>query len=954
MGWEGAVMDAGRDVVVVISPAQSAQLLLAQARRARTASCPLQGPAGIAFWPTHARLEQEPGGPVALIDGETSLSDEPVDDYREPLDDELRAVRPEIFRVLAPLAAQIGSEVEDVGFRVVGDGALAVGVDLWGGVLQDDAARTAWSTFDVDFRRGHDWALFVDRRLLVPVIERAARRAGRALPFLLEDVEVVWADPITVRLTGRYLTGFGAFGWWHELAVTVEVQIDFEVNARAQLSLRRRRASLRLDGVGAQIAGWAYGDEIRTALRENIDPDQVFPPVTLSFALPPLARLTGTDAVISADGLVIHGDMTVALPTPPRLEFSPRRLVFLETVNSACSVGGPTFEDQTVYLRNTGGSPLFLCSVATAGGFTIVETSDPTITVAADGQSLRLPDGGIDRTESLAVTVRYAGPRGDQVDSSLMIVCNDPSDMRREVALTVPPSRPLSWTTDPTDVLEISVANSRPDEEFRTVSDCREIVRRSPESLQRPAGEVRVHNTGRATVVLCGISILSDRFEVVEPPSRRIEPGGSLTIGIRYFPTQVGATDESALDVFDQDGQRRSVRIRAHVVPEAQRARLDLSVTGDLIDVLIDLAGDRLCLPHDGDICRARPFFADVPEGEVPYAVVRIGPVPPDAEVRLTDDAGRPVAVDVSDRRHREFLLPWTDGDGFTGNPCIARFDTLSAAELAAVRIGLSGQVLHRVATFPGPMRSYVALTELVAVLDDRGVTLLDWRDQDSPRRVGAIPLTEAVGLTAAGSHLVVLSASEVAMLELGGGNEPTVSARGEIDAGEPFACSDDCLAVARTDTAVLYTLDDGPIRVAHSLQLPFAPTQLAFSARRLVIAGGSEVVLLSRDGDVLATWIAADPIEDLVASGRSIWVRSRTMDTRLEATGDELLPVSSATRAHRVPAFGPAPQPGRLLHHTNDNQLDLWAVSRHQLRRDRFKEAFTMRTQSLRPDHHR
>ena len=227
-------------------------------------------------------------------------------------------------------------------------------------------------------------------------------------------------------------------------------------------------------------------------LREEIDPDEVFPPVPLAFALPPLARLTGTEAVIIDDGLVIHGDMTVALPTPPRLKLSPSRLVFLESATSACSVGLPTFDDQTVYLRNSGGSSLFLCSVATTGGFTIVETSDPAVTVAADGHSLRFADNGLDRSESLAVTLHYAGLRGERVDSSLAIVCNDPADMLRDVALTVPPSRPLAWNTDPIDVLEINVANSRPDEDFRMVADCREIVvRRPPESLQRPAGEVR-------------------------------------------------------------------------------------------------------------------------------------------------------------------------------------------------------------------------------------------------------------------------------------------------------------------------------------------------------------------------------------------------------------------------------------------------------------------------------
>ncbi len=946
-------MDAGRDIVVEISPVRSSQLLLAQARRARAASCPVQGPAGVAFWPTEARLEQGRSGPVAVIDGETSLLDVLIDDRREPLDDELRAVRPEIFRVLGPLAAQIGSEVQDVGFRVVGDGALTIGVDLWGGVFQDTAAREAWSTFDDDFRRGEDWALFVDRRLLVPVIERAARRAGRALPFTVDDVEVEWADPIIVRLTGSYLTGFGAFGWWHELGVTVDVRIDFAVNPRRQLVLRRRRASLRLDGVGAQIAGWVYGDQIRTALREEIDPDEVFPPVPLYFTLPPLASLTGTGVTITDDGLLLVGDMTVALPTPPRLELSPRHLVFLETASSACSVGQGTFDDETVYLRNAGGSPLFLCSVATVGRFTIVETSDPEVTVAADGHSLRFPNTGLDRSETLAVTLRYAGPRGEQVNSSLAIVSNDPTDLLREVALTVPPARPLEWTTDPTDVLEIRVANSRPDDDFRMVSDCREIVRRHPESLQRPAGEVRIHNTGPAAVVMCGISISSELFEVVEPPSRRVDPGGSLTVGIRYFPNDVGSTAETALEVFDQDGHRQTVRIRAHVVPEAQKARLDLAVTGDLIDVLIDLAGDALCLPHNADICRARQLFGDVPGGDVPYAVIRAAPVPPGAEVRLTDDAGRTVAADVSERRHREFLLPWTDGDGFTGNPCIARFDTLSPIQLGAVRIGLSGQVLHRAATLPGPATTFAAVPGLLAVLDDRGVTFVDWREQDRPHRVGTVELTDPVGLAAVGTTVVVVSTAEAVVVDVGEATTPTVAARGKIEGSATLAIADGRLVIARTKGAMVYSFDDGPMRAEREMPLPLAPEHLAFCGRHLVVGRGSEVALLTGDGDVRATWIAAQPIEGISASGRSIWVRTGATDTRLEVSDEGLAAVSTVTRGDPTRAFSPGPGPGQLLTRSADGELELWTVRRHQLRRGRFKDAFTLRTPSPGAGHH-
>ena len=111
--------------------------------------------------------------------------------------------------------------------------------------------------------------------------------------------------------------------------------------------------------------------------------------------------------------------MTVALPTPPRLELSTRQLVFLEIASSACSVGQGTFDDETVYLRNAGGSPLFLCSVATVDRFTIVETSDPAVTVAADGHSLRFPNTGHDRSETLAVTSALRRATGaEQVVSS--------------------------------------------------------------------------------------------------------------------------------------------------------------------------------------------------------------------------------------------------------------------------------------------------------------------------------------------------------------------------------------------------------------------------------------------------------------------------------------------------------------------------------------------------------
>ena len=109
----------------------------------------------------------------------------------------------------------------------------------------------------------------------------------------------------------------------------------------------------------------------------------------------------------------------------------------------------------------------------------------------------------------------------------------------------------------------------------------------------------------------------------------------------------------------------------------------------------------------------------------------------------------------------------------------------------------------------------------------------------------------------------------------------------------------------------MLYTFDEGRIRRTRELQLPVAPEHIAFSGRRVVISGGSEVVLLSADGDVDATWTSAQRIDGFVASGRSIWVRAGRTDTKLEAVGDQLMPVSSVRTADPALAISaPVPMP--------------------------------------------
>ena len=108
-----------------------------------------------------------------------------------------------------------------------------------------------------------------------------------------------WADPIIVRLTGSYLTGFGAFGWWHELAVTVDVRIDFAVNARRQLVLRRRppacgwTASAHRSPGGCTETKSAPPSARRSIRTRSSRRSRWY------FTLPPLARLTGTGVTIT-------------------------------------------------------------------------------------------------------------------------------------------------------------------------------------------------------------------------------------------------------------------------------------------------------------------------------------------------------------------------------------------------------------------------------------------------------------------------------------------------------------------------------------------------------------------------------------------------------------------------------------------------------------------------------
>ena len=236
--------------------------------------------------------------------------------------------------------------------------------------------------------------------------------------------------------------------------------------------------------------------------------------------------------------------------------------------------------------------------------------------------------------------------------------------------------------------------------------------------------------------------------------------------------------------------------------------------------------------------------------------------------------------------------------------------------------------MLHRAATLPGPATTFAVVPGLLAVLDDRGVTFVDWREQDRPHRVGTVELTDPVGLAAVGTTVVVVSTAEAVVVDVGEATTPTVAARGKIEGSATLAIADGRLVIARTKGAMVYSFDDGPIRAEREMPLPLAPEHLAFCGRHLVVGRGSEVALLTGDGDVRATCAWRSATRD--------WLPSR--------------PSRVATRRR---AFSPGPGPGQLLNRSADGELELWTVRRHQLHRGRFKDAFTLRTPRPGAGHH-
>lgn len=939
-------MDTGRDIVIEISEDRAAELLLAMARSSREGSCQRLNGARVSVWPTAARFEQRAEGPVALLDAKTSVGE--LQDYAVPLAEQLRPIRQRIFAALAPLATQIGSEVMDVEFKIVGQGTVVGGIDMWGGIFRDASANENWSAFHSDFRARRDWALFVDKRLLVPVIERAVLRARQDLPFVFEGVEVMWGDPITVTIKGHELTGLGAFGWWHELDVTVNISIDFAVNSRNELILRRRGARVTLEGTFAQIAGWVAGDEIREGIREYTDPERFFAPVSLVFSLPQNSRMVGTTLRLRDDGLIIRGDLDVPEPRPPRLRISPARLDFYEAFATACGAGVPSFEPKAVYLRNDGGGTLFLCGVElTTPGFVIANTNDPGLTIASDGRSLQYTGAGLGYSDSLALTITYMGSRELDAEGVLRVTSNDPLAMVQALPVAVAQEGALEWSVEPEELLQVRVANAQPGEQARQVyENCREqLVTIDP--LRAHAGEVRVLNTGRVPVFLCGLNLRSEgRLSLEEPISRRVEPGSSLILRIGFHPTEVGETAEGSLQIRDQRGIQRTVPIEARVDPQAQRGQLSHgSVSGANIGVVFDLAREALCLPSDANICRSRSLFEPVAPEELAVGMFELGPLPAEAEVRFTDDAGSVVLVDTSDRRRRAFAMAWLDGDGFKGNPCIALFDRVSAAQHAALRIRVSGQRVVRVGSLPGD--GIVALAPaagIVVVADADGLHFIEWTDPHKPAEISRLPLRGITALASDGKSLAVATADETVLVDAGNPVQPRITAHGEVSGAGALALISGRVYMSVAKQALVLEPVNGRLRNCGNFPLPISVQHVGLTRWGVLAADDQEVVQLDQNGEVVATWRTDDRIERVITTGRTASVTTRCAITVLRVAANSLQPITWYARAHWSTALVPCADSQRFLRLVEGGRVELWQARQHRLRREEFKGAFQIR----------
>jgi hypothetical protein len=611
-----------------------------------------------------------------------------------------------------------------------------------------------------------------------------------------------------------------------------------------------------------------------------------------------------------------------------------------------------------VIIQNGGAGKLWVCGVEKVERdtpFKFIGTSDPRIGVAPDRDTLTGFPLGLATGEELRVTLVYGGDRTN-AGCTVRVRCNDPSRLTGDLPLRVVATGELAYMVTP-DELVMTVRNTETGNAELEVRDCREHFPGRVDRIRRAAGLIEIFNSGELPIYLCGATLAEISQETpfqlrFDDSDGLIPPGGYKSIAVHFFPTEVDREYQNWVLV-ELNVERRRIPIRGTLVADPFRRSGDIGHDGGLLEHIIDLAGEALCAPPLVDVCRARRLFEPpLPDGSRSLGVIRLHPVPPEIEVVLEDERGSALVRELSGEWRREIVVEYPiPGEGFRGNPCIARYAGARDGELDFMRLRLKGVLLAPEGELPetGRVRAAAADGAMLFLGTEQGVQLIDWTEAACPRMRARLELPSVRGLARRGTTLFAMTDTELIALDVSDKHKPTrVAAVHPSEGLLALTGSGAFLYLVNGRELVVVASSGRTLGVVRRQHMPDGAWGIAGTDSTLCVAGQKGLSLLSLANPLEPTLqdvVACDPSPVvLTQSGARFLVHGKQGSQVFKAQGPSLRKVAVFAQRHWSMGCVATLAPDRLVTLDDSGRVHAWRTRTHRLDRRQFMEALKLR----------
>ncbi len=658
------------------------------------------------------------------------------------------------------------------------------------------------------------------------------------------------------------------------------------------------------------------------------------------------------------------------LPAPGRLAVTGRdgrqpQVDVYQRSEHVCRSVGPPYEEHRLYIENRGEGSLWLC------GIELIGDPDFYIKLVPVGfASLRTPAGlGVDPSGrsitglplsyepgelEVVLEIAYRGPVGSDATGNLRVISNDADQPLFELPLRAISGGTASYRTDPTGDIVIRAANTERGTDFRLVQDCRGIEHIDSEI---PVGALWIENTSDRPLYVCDAQIDEPDVFMVSIIDPLIKPHQTGAIGIYFFPREVMRDYYATLFVrtnlappgvtFDIE---RRVHGRVDAEPGTQKGSVGLGAA--VLEYLYDLVNEKLCAPHDADICRTRGLFQPSNGERIEVALLGFSPATPGGDIYLHDDKGMALAHDFSDAPQRQIVIdyPGPDGSGGFVDPCIASYRGMNSKDLDRMRIDVSGRILRPLGSFAGAKNpaNVVSAEQWVFVAGPQGLYVIDWHDYNTPKAAAILDLMDITSLALLHDHLIVGAGKDLVVFNIVEPAAPKLVSRIVIGSRIlSVAATRDSIYSVDGRRLMLFAWENGRLHACSEQAVPGGAVHLGLSPNGAYVCCDTTLTLLTVSASKLRIIHEAkcrDNIEVLSHYGKSIMVtNARTGTEVFQIRSEGLRRTAEYRRPHWSAPFIPD-RGHRQLFRIAPDVVELWGVEVHRLDRRHFEDALRLR----------